>query len=453
MANVDTLDLWKKWMGAVQAQAFPNGLTDQQQFSAGSTTLNVDLGNGDPGITNYYVYGIGDVIPAASPAYSSAGGLLAAYATFLDWVDLGAMVNPNLESQVNPATAALNTAQTNFNNVQVAAYNAYGAYKNVNPNPPPFQAWVQQNYPSYLNANNALIGASGAYDEIMIKAYGPGYSVVQQARAKVGINGAQNMATQNPYNMPVKMGSVAPAGSQPVVIGGTNPVPANNLFSAFAPSYSLQAFSAKYAEWQQASVAGKNNAGASISISSSSGSYDFDESGWSTSVDASLFGDFFSFFGGGSASGQKTSINTSSSDFSLAVDFTGFGTFPIGPGLWWDNGGLVATYHNRLKPGAPDFFGDNGALARVPTQIIAGFQPTVKLKMTASDYSNVKNSWQAQATASIGIGPFRIGSATVSTSGTKQDIKWDDASATVTIGPVSSTLPILLGVVSQKLGG
>ena len=97
MANVDTLDLWKKWMGAVQAQAFPNGLTDQQQFSAGSTTLNVDLGNGDPGITNYYVYGIGDVIPAASPAYSSAGGLLAAYATFLDWVDLGAMVNPNPE--------------------------------------------------------------------------------------------------------------------------------------------------------------------------------------------------------------------------------------------------------------------------------------------------------------------------------------------------------------------
>ncbi|WP_236702016.1 hypothetical protein [Cupriavidus basilensis] len=452
MANVDTVGLWKQWMGALQASAFPNGMSAQQQFSAGSTTLNVDLGNADPGIINAYVYGIGDVVPANSPAYAPAGGLLATYATFLDWVDLGAMVNPNLASQVNQAAAALNTAQTTFNNVQVAAYTAYGAYKNVNPTPPAFQTWVQQSYPSYLSANNALIGAASAYDEIMIQAYGAGYSVVQQARAKVGINGAQSMSLQNPYNMPVKIGSVAPAGSQPVVIGGTNPVPANNLISAFAPSYALQAFSTKYAEWQQASVAGKNNAGASISVTSASKTYDFDEFGWSTSVDASLFGDFFSFFGSGSASGQKTSVNTASTDFSLTVDFTGFGTFPVGPGLWWDNGALVSTYHQRLKPGAPAFFGDSGALARMPTQIVVGFQPTVTLKMAASDYSNVKNSWQAQATASIGIGPFRLGSATVSTYGTKQDIKWDDASATVTIGPVSSTLPILLGVVSQKLG-
>jgi hypothetical protein len=453
MANVDTADLWKKWMGALQAATFPNGISDGQQFSAGSTTLNVDLGNADPAIINAYVYGIGNVVPAASPAYSPVSGLLSAYATFLDWVDLGAMVNPNLASQVNQVTAQLNSAQTSFNSVSTAAYTAYAAYKNVNPAAPDFQTWAQQSYPSFLNANNALIGASSAYDEIMIKAYGPGYQVVQSARMKVGINGAQSMLSANSFNMAVKVGSVAPAGSQPVVIGGTNPAPAQSLISTFAPAYSLQAFSQKYSEWQQASVAGSNNAGGVITVNSASQTYDYDHFGWSAGLSASFFGDFFSIFGSGSASGQTTSINTTSSDFELSVSFTGLGTFLVQPGLWWDGGALVATYASRLKSGAPDFFSNNGALARVPTQIVVGFEPTVKLKMSASDYSNVKSSWQAQTTASIGIGPFRIGSATVSTNGAKQNIKWDDAGATVTFGPVASTLPILLAVVSQKLGG
>ena len=58
---------------------------------------------------------------------------------------------------------------------------------------------------------------------------------------------------------------------------------------------------------------------------------------------------------------------------------------------------------------------------------------------------------ESEASASIGIGPFRIGSAKVSTYGTKEDITYDDASNTVTIGPIQSTLPLLLGVISQDL--
>lgn len=98
------------------------------------------------------------------------------------------------------------------------------------------------------------------------------------------------------------------------------------------------------------------------------------------------------------------------------------------------------------------FFGEGGALSAIATQVVVGFEPTVTLKMSASDYSNVKSSWEASATTSIGIGPFRLGSLTGSANGTKQDIKYDDATASVTIGPISSTLPVLLGVISQKLG-
>ncbi len=453
MANVDTLDLWTKWMGAVQATALPGGLGAGQQFSAGSTTLNIDLGNTDPTIVNYYIHGLGDVVPANSPSYSAGGGLLASYAVFLDKINLGAVPNPNLASQLNIATTALNTAQTAFNNVMTQAIQQYTNYKAIN-SPPfvPFSTWVVQSYPSYITANNQLIGAANTVDSLMVQVYGAGYSVLQQARTKVGINGAQSLISQNAFNMAVTSGSIAPPGSQPVVIGGTTPPPATALVSSLTPAYSLQAFAAKYAEWQASSVAGQTSAGASISITSSTATYNLDESGWSASADASLFGDFFNFTASGSASGQKTSIDTTSSDFSLTVNFTGFGSFPIAPGTWWDSGALVATYHNQLNPGAPDFFGEDGSMARFATQVVVGFEPTVILQMKSSDYSNVKSSWEAQATASIGIGPFRIGSVSGSANGTKQDIQWDDASASVTIGPVSSSVPVLLGVVSQQLG-
>lgn len=452
MADVDTQDLWAKWLGAVQAAALPAGLGEGQRFSAGSTTLNVDLGNADPTIQNYYIHGLGDVVPANSPSYSAGSSLVSAYAAFLDWIDPGAKVNPNLDSQVNLATTKLNNAQKAFNAILMQAITAYNAAKGVMPDLPAFKDWLPTNYPSYLTANNDLIGASGAYEQLMIQVYGPNYASLQNARTNVGYNYAQNVLTQNKFNMAVTSGSVSPPGSQPVVIGGDTPAAPSALVSSFLPAYSLQAFGSKYPEWQAASVAGQNDAGASISITSNTEDYSLDKSGWSASAKATLFGDFFNFSLGGSTSGGKTSINTSSSDFSLTVDFTGFGSFPIAPGAWW-NSALVALNTTKLKPGAPDFFGDDGALSGLATQVVVGFEPTVTLKMSASDYSNVKSTWQAQATTSIGIGPFRLGKLSGSANGTKQDIHYDDATASVTIGPVKSTLPVLLGVVSQRLGG
>jgi hypothetical protein len=454
-ATVSTEDMWKKWMGALQAIVFPGGLADGQQFSAASITLNIDLANADPDITNYNIYHLGDVVPAGSPAYAPSSGLLSSYATFLDWIDLGGSINPNLASQINLAAAALTAAQTNFNQVQAAAYAQYLLFKQISGDSTvSFNAWAAQQYPTYQQALVALQGADSQYNSLMIEAYGPGFSVVQAARAKVGpLTGAQSITSQNAYNMKVKVGSIAPPGSGPVVLpGSTPPDPKSNLVSTYAPSYTLEAFTTKYAEWQAASVARKNNAGGSITITQASKTYNYDQFGWSASVNGSWLGDFLEVFGAGSSSGQRTSINTTSQNFSIQIDFVGLASFPISPGLWWDNCSLVSTYHNLLKKDAPVFFGDHGSLARVACEAVIGFEPTVKLTMDANDYNNVKSSWQAQANLSIGIGPFRIGSAEVSTYGSKQDMRWDDASATVTIGPVQSTLPILLGVVSQRLG-
>jgi hypothetical protein len=451
MTDIKTEDLWKNWMGALQATVLGGKIGKGQQFSAASTTLNVDLANSDPDITNYSIYGIGDVVPVAGPSYAPASGVLASYATFLDWIDLGGDQNPNLDSQINIAAEELNSAQENFNKVQEKAGTQFANYLKIHPGVV-FEDWAGQNYPAYQEAYNALTGADAQYNSLMIQKYGAGYSVLQNARNKVSaLNGAQNILSQNAYNMKVKVGTIAPPGSQKVLAGGDNPTKPDNLKSTFQPSYTLDSsFRQKFAEWQAASVK-KTGGKVSISVSAKTQTYSYDQFGWDASIKASWIAEFFRIFAEGSTSGERVNINTSNKDFSLSIEFTGLGTFGISPGLWWDHGSLISTY-KKLKPEAPDFFGETGSLARFPYQIVVGFEPTIKLKMEANDYKETKKSWQAKATASIGIGPFRIGSATVSTSGKKEDINWDDASAAVTIGPIKSTVPVLLAVVSQRLG-
>jgi hypothetical protein len=130
--------------------------------------------------------------------------------------------------------------------------------------------------------------------------------------------------------------------------------------------------------------------------------------------------------------------------------FTGLQAVPINPGQWYD-GGIVETYKTKLLPSAPQYFGTNGSMGLLPTRLIIGFEPTITLQLLNADYSSFKKNWQAQATASVNIGPFSIGNASFSTYGDKGDVTFNDQESTIVIGPVKSALPLLLGVISTKL--
>lgn len=454
MADVDSTGIWQHWIKQLIDAVTSGGLGEGQQFSAGSTTLSVDLANADPQISAFNIFEIGDTVPAASPTYAPGSGLATSYSLFLNFVDLGGSVDPNIQSQLNLAAEAVSQAQSNFVTQQNTAYTNFASYKkNIDPNAI-FDTWVAANYPVYLAAKNALTGAQSQYDQLAIQAYGAGYQALAAAQSSVGYTaGAQSIATQNAFNMAVKTGTVAPVGSGPAVLPGQfPPPPADNMFSSFRPAYQLDSsFPTRFAEWQRASTAG-GPPGASISVSSTSQTLSWSEFGWNASLSADVVADFWSVGVAGSTKGEKTSIDTTSKDFSLEVDFVGLGSFAINPGGWWANGSLVSNYRDKLKSGAPDFFGPNGSLARRPYEAVIGFEPTVKLSLDSQDYQDAKTTWQASATLSVGIGPFRLGSATVNTNGGKENMTYDDASATVTIGPLKSSVPILLGVISQQLG-
>ncbi|BAY23377.1 hypothetical protein NIES2100_31420 [Calothrix sp. NIES-2100] len=423
--------------------------TTGQVLSLAGTTLVVDLANSNSNVINDIVYQIGNTIPAWSSTYSNnSSSLLDSYTVFLDSIDLKGDPNPNLDSQINLAAAALTNAQKNFTQVQNEAFTAYSNYKATLGSDITFPQFVQAQYPTYISAKSALSAAVSQYQGLQIQKYGEGYQLIATARNAVGpTGGASDITMQTPYNMTVATGATAPSGSGNSVLPGQTPSsPSSSLVSSFAPAFTLTGFTTKYQEWQTASVY-KRIAG-TITVTENSQASQWSEFGWGTSANA-RFGSFFSVMASGQASGQAQNYDWQHEDFSFSVSFTGLGTFLISPGQWFSSG-IIKTYHNQLRANSPDFFGEGGSLSLLPQSVIVGFEPQIKLTLSQADYQSAKSSFQASATASIGVGPFQFGSATFSTNGSKSNISYDDNSNSITMGG-NSTLPILLGVISNKL--
>jgi hypothetical protein len=447
--SITTMDVWQKFYTSLASVVADPIDPTQQAISFAGATLAIDIANADPAISNMSVFEVGNVLPAWGPGYTPRGGLLSTYRTFLDYIDLGGDLNPNLQSQINVAAAAMNASQANFILVQGQAITGWKQAQQINPNLD-FNTYVQSQYPTYIQAKNDLMAKTSAWQSLMVQAYGAGYSVIADARDKCSsTSGAAAIDMQNPYNMAVKSGSTAPAGSGPAVLPGQTPTaPQSALISTFAPAYGLEGFATMYQEWQTNSVNNQQPYGP-ITVSANSSEEDWSAFGWDAAALAS-FGEFFSVNVQGSVSSQTQTVNTQSSQFSISVSFTGLASVSINPGQWYD-GGIVETYKNKLLPNAPQFFGENGSMGLLPTSLIIGFEPAITMTLDNTDYSAYKSSFQAQATTSVNIGPFSIGGASYSTYGSKSSVSFHDDSNSITIGPVKSTVPLLLGVVSTKL--
>jgi hypothetical protein len=449
--SITTMDVWQKYYQSLADLVAGPGSFDSstQAISFAGDTLLIDIADANPQISNMSVFECGNVLPAWSPNYAPQGGLLSTYATFLDNINLGGDTDPNLVSQINLAATAMNASQANFITVQGQAITGWSQAKQINPGIA-FNTYVQSSFPVYLEAKADLQAKTSAWQSLMVQAYGAGYSVIADARNKVSsTSGAAAVDGQDTYNMAVASGSSAPAGSGPAVLPGQNPpASVSTLVSSFAPAYGLDAFTTIYQEWQANSVSGAQPFGP-ITVTGSSQAQQWDSYGWAASAGAS-FSDFFTFSGEGSASSNTQTLDTQSSQFNISVKFTGLATVPINPGQWYD-GGIVETYKSKLLATAPQFFGEGGSMGLLPTHLIIGFEPTITLQLANSDYSSYKSTFQAQATASVDIGPFSIGSASYSTYSDKESVSFDDDSSTVVIGPVKSTMPLLLGVISTKL--
>ena len=449
--SLSTQELWQKYVTAL-TNYVTGGQFDpsSQAICFAGNTLMVDLADADAEISSYNIYNIGNLMPKWSAAYAPNSDLIGSYASYLNYINLGGDPNPNLDSQINIAAGNVTAAQTNFATQLTNSLTGYGNAKTAMPNLT-WAQYIQQFGATYTAARSALSAALLAYQNLLRKKMGADYDSLLDAQSRVGFTGgARDTVSSNGYNMKGKYGTQSPLGSTTTLPGATPAAPSTNLTEILLPSYNLDAsFTTAYQQWQTKSVNNQVDVGP-IVVSGTSTASQFSSFGWSAGMDASLFGDFFSFFGSGSASGSNIKSAWQSTNFSLQVSYTGLQTFPITPGSWFQQS-FITNYKNSLYPNAPQFFGENGSLSLMPYELIIGFEPKIQLTLDNQDYQDFKSAYQANASASIGIGPFRIGTASFSTYGSKEDAAFNDSTSTITIGPIKSTLPLLLGVICSKL--
>lgn len=396
---------WSEWSRALVSTLFPGGLGPGQHFAFGQTTLMADFANADPQVANAEIFRIGDTVPAAAPNFVPQASLSDAYGFFLQRIE----------------SPALAMAQANM--------------------------------------------------------------------------AAANSAAQTGFNMPAKVGTQSPAGYLPPGQGGT----AQALQAMFLPAYELDTgFRTRYQEWQSLSARGQTRAGGVISFSSRIG----DPPGSSPSMHALMPPSvstlaaqpspdpavapqvptppaFFRVVVAAPAPLQSAfavdtaqppalppssaqaavehyrpvalAANRGSSNFSLEVSFTGLGTFMIGPARWFSDT-AVRLFADQLSPTDKAlFFAAGGVLARRIYQVVIAFEPTVILRFDDREvFKNAKTLLSDPQGDSVSIGPLNFDSKLIASASSKGAVYSDDVQ-TITIGPVPSTLPILLGVVSTDV--
>lgn len=439
--------VWDTFYKKLVEQAVPHFDNTKQAVSLAGTTLSTDLVNGDSEITNASIYNIGNMLPAQNPTYAPGGDLITSYSLFLQNIDLGGDPNPDLKDKINIAAGNLTKNQNNFIDVQSKAFDAYLTYKKVNPSAPDADTWLNANYPLYAAAKSSLNGANSQYDTLMTQAYGAGYSTIQAAQAAVSsITGAKSLTVSNAYNMPVKVGSVAPDGTQQVLPGETPPAASSSLKSTFRPAFELGGSLPKvFSSWQTASV----NKDFPISFDltgdfSTASSRDF---GWKESVQAS-YRSWFSVKVDQQASYESVTESWKNSSFDCKVSFNGLQSFPINADANWFSSGIVQNYKDKLLSTSPQFFGEDGSLHVIPTAIILGYGLKVTIKVDNASFNSFKSAFQQSAKVSIGVGPFSFGGSE-SSHLDKNNFTYDADSSTIEINPAPTGVPLLLGVVSN----
>lgn len=447
---INSDQVWSKFYEQITQVALPNFDKDVQVISIAGTTLNADVVNADPDISNSNIYDIGNLLPANSPTYAPGGDLITSYSLFLQNINLGGDPNPALDSKINVAVSTLNTSQTNFSSVQATAYTQYGTYKTtINPSyKGDFDTWANTNYPTYGAAKSNLNGAMAAYDGLMTQKYGAGYASLQAAQAAVSaISGAKSLVASNPYNMEVKVGSVAPAGSVQVLPGADNPVLPSALKTTYRPAYSIGGgLPGTFSSWQTASV--NKNFPVSVKLTGNFSSGNFSDFGWSESVQAS-YRSWFSVKLNQQASYSSVSQNWDSSSFNCEISFNGLQQFPITPDANWFSPGMIQNYKGKLLPNSPTFFGKGGSLSVIPNSVLLGYGLKIKITIDNASYASLKTAFQQSSSLSVGVGPFNL-SASESSHNYKSNFTYNDASSTLIIEPENTDIPFLLGVISNK---
>ena len=186
----------------------------------------------------------------------------------------------------------------------------------------------------------------------------------------------------------------------------------------------------------------------SFEVNQSSSYYDYQHA-WGSS-EAGFAWDFF--LGEGEGSWSSTSTESFSSEYSLQFSFGDLSTIQVNPGSWYTpglpsllkNGPYYEGYSGFKSGGNTYFFGPPaGALERIITAMIVGYQPQVKITAGGSFAQTLQSQWEAEG--GLVIGPFAFGAAG---GGNSEQDTFSSDGATVTLTNKASW-PYIVAFVSN----
>ncbi|WP_152185214.1 hypothetical protein [Segeticoccus rhizosphaerae] len=265
-----------------------------------------------------------------------------------------------------------------------------------------------------------------------------------EANATAQRNYAQAVGQQSP-TLTSALAAATPPATPSTITSGWTTVNQGDGSLVSAPAYSMSTSSGQ--DWVNLLSQGGGNQ-VTIKIGQGQGSYDFSKSwaGGNASVD--------SFFWGVSAGGswQKWDLDESDQSVSATINLTATKVM-VSPGNWY-NGGYLKTLAGTgefyspwtATGGASPIFGKGGLLPLQVVALVAGYQPSYEITMSASTYSQHVEKYEASA--GIRIGPFRFGGSGGHESNT---IERGD-STTSFKGKSTATYPFLMGIVTAQPG-
>ncbi|MGZ4160394.1 MAG: hypothetical protein ACXVNF_06320 [Neobacillus sp.] len=184
-------------------------------------------------------------------------------------------------------------------------------------------------------------------------------------------------------------------------------------------------------------------------------SFTFNRNAGHTHVEDTHFSGGGSYFGGflgigGNGGYTKHTVDTTRDGFVLSFSAKNLGQFSVTPGKWFS-----ATAISTFKDGPfvkdavikspKDLWGKDGRFNLMTTTLIVAYQPKVVAALSSSEYHELKEAYNGGF--NISIGPFGFGA---SYQRNIEDVKFDDATNTVTATNLSET-PQIIAVVSSEL--
>lgn len=450
-AAADLLTVSDMWSMYIDGLTRGSGLASARQLMLSGTSLpaqlNTESKSSPPvsvGEALWQIYSLTNVMPEWASVTSggqtenvglfytrSEAAYFNQYSSFIRSIKLRGNPDPVYAAAARIAQAEYDEAGAAWSKTYADAFAAYqgmppGMYPTWDDflKKTPWGAKLQQ-------ADASMTAAQMKLDQAMRNAYGPQYDQLGEALGLVRDVQSQLAAGSGQLVMKVKNDT------------GEFPVP------QFSPSLLGQGGGAGYSAWLDQAIAAVANGlppEVQISVTQGAGEYDYLQMSFSFDGKATYFPFVWAEVDG---KYDQEAIDTASSEFGIDITMQSVTQVTITPGQWY-SGDFPRNYTqpDDFLVGSPfndkAIWGPGGLFNTQVNGLVIAYRPSVTARFDKDSYNRLKQSWEANVSLKVGVGPFYLGVG-AGASGSKEDIVWNDQTYSLTFTD-NTLVPKIIGL-------